>query len=33
MVHRIDVDGVVVGAMILVGIGVIILLKTLFFRE
>jgi hypothetical protein len=33
IVRRTDVDGVVVGAMILVGIGVIILLKALFFRE
>jgi hypothetical protein len=33
VVRRTDVDGVVVGAMILVGIGVIILLKALFFRE
>ena len=33
IVRRTDVDGVVVAAMILVGIGVIILLKALFFRE
>ena len=33
IVRRTDVDGLVVGAMILIGIGVIILLKTLFFRE
>ena len=33
IVRRTDVDGVVVGAMILVGIGVIILLRALIFRE
>ena len=33
IVRRTDVDGVVVAAMILVGIGVIVLLKALFFRE
>jgi hypothetical protein len=33
IVRRTDVDGVVIAAMILVGIGVIILLKALFFRE
>ena len=33
IVRRTDVDGVVIAAMILVGIGVITLLKALFFRE
>lgn len=33
LVRRTDLDGVVVAAMVLVGIGVIILLKGLFFRE
>jgi hypothetical protein len=33
IVRRTDVDGVVVAAMILIGIGVIILLKAVFFRE
>ena len=33
IVQRTDVDGVIVAGMILVGIGVIILLKNLFFRE
>ena len=32
-VRRTDVDGVVIAAMILIGIGVITLLKALFFRE
>jgi hypothetical protein len=31
--RRTDIDGVVVGAMILIGIGVIILLKAFFFRD
>ena len=33
LVRRTDVDGAVVAAMVLVGIGVIVLLKALFFRE
>ena len=33
IIRRTDVDGLVVAAMILVGIGVIILIKALFFRE
>ncbi len=33
IVRRTDVDGVIIAAMILVGIGVIVLLKALFFRE
>ena len=33
IVRSTDVDGLVVGAMILIGIGVIILLKIFFFRE
>jgi len=33
IVRRTDVDGVVVAAMILIGIGAIVLLKALFFRE
>jgi hypothetical protein len=33
IVRRTDVDSLVVAAMILIGIGVITLLKTLFFRE
>jgi hypothetical protein len=33
IVRRTDVDGVVVAAMILIGIGVIILLKAFFFRD
>ena len=33
IIRRTDVDGVFVAAMILVGIGVIILLKAVFFRE
>jgi hypothetical protein len=31
--RRTDIDGLVVGAMILIGIGVIILLKAFFFRD
>ena len=33
LVRDTDIDGVVIGAMILVGIGVITLVKALFFRE
>ncbi|MGB3715366.1 MAG: hypothetical protein WA996_13130 [Candidatus Promineifilaceae bacterium] len=33
IVRNTDVDGLVVGAMILIGIGVITLLKALFFRD
>jgi hypothetical protein len=33
IIRATDVSGVVIGAFILVGIGVIILAKTLFFRE
>jgi hypothetical protein len=33
LVRETDIDGVVIAAMILVGIGVIILVKALFFRE
>ena len=33
LVRETDIDGVVIGAMILVGIGVITLVKALFFRE
>jgi hypothetical protein len=33
IVRRTDVDGLVIAAMIIIGIGVIILLKALFFRE
>ena len=31
--RRTDVDGVVIAAFVLIGIGVIILLRALFFRE
>ena len=33
IVRRTDVDGLVIAAMILIGIGVITILKTLFFRD
>jgi hypothetical protein len=33
LVRETDIDGVVIAAMILVGIGVIVLVKALFFRE
>ena len=33
LIRTTDVSGVVIGAFILVGIGVIILVKALFFRE
>ena len=33
IVRRTDVDGLVIAAMIIIGIGVIILFKALFFRE
>ena len=33
IVRTTDISGVVIGAFILIGIGVIILAKTLFFRE
>jgi hypothetical protein len=33
LVRETDIDGVVIAAMILVGIGVITLVKALFFRE
>ena len=33
LIRTTDISGVVIGAFILVGIGVIILVKSLFFRE
>ena len=33
LVRKTDIDGVVIAAMILVGIGVIVLVKAFFFRE
>jgi hypothetical protein len=33
IVRKTDVDGLVIAAMIIIGIGVIILFKALFFRE
>jgi hypothetical protein len=33
IIRRTDLNGVIIAAMILVGIGIIVLLKALFFRE
>ena len=33
IIRRTDLDGVIIAAMILAGIGVIVLLKALFFRD